>query len=626
MTNLEAALSYLDKGLSVIPLWSPDLVRKSPPQKFKERLQKALAENDNIDDPLPKEAVILDLLTKQCKQPILPGWKKYQTELPTRQEVTQWFSEDPPPNVAILTGKLSKVVVFDVDSENGKQYADDEGGFPEDTVRVKTGKGVHVYVKHPGFLVKNQVDTGIGLDIRGDGGYAVAPPSRHASGREYEWEEGSSIYQIDPAPCREWMIDYLQQEGTKKKGSKSASKDPQATAPTTTSKKENEYLEILKNGCTQGERNHKATKLIGHWLKSHRNYSEVWEMVRIWNQGKNTPPMDESELKATFESIKKAEQRSEAPKLDVDAFLDKPSQIIKEYDENYLRIAFGGDTLSSLEHEMNGGLVGGRFYLIGGIPSSGKTVLLNNMADNICLNDHPVLVFSYDDGRSELRYRTFARFSGLTIEEFNKNIPPKQSIKNFCEHVDVKKILQLKYVVQNMIPTDKWEDLIDQIRKRHKKAPVIMIDYLRKLRTDNKISDERLRVDNIILGLTDLAKKHNIPIVAISELARDSYRSGQRLSMASFKESGTIEYEASWLGILAAVSEEADGRYVIKENWENIIQQDGIIDLIVYKAKRGTGKTGRVPLQIDKMNMTVMDRDYVDSPETNIRGPHSSKF
>ena len=158
------------------------------------------------------------------------------------------------------------------------------------------------------------------------------------------------------------------------------------------------------------------------------------------------------------------------------------------------------------------------------------------------------------------------------------------------------------------IPIEKWGDLIDQIQKLCRKAPVIMIDYLRKLRTENTTSDERLRVDNILLNLTSLAKKHNIPVLAISELARDSYKSGQRLSMASFKESGTIEYEASWLGILAAV-EEINGGYNLKNDWEKIIEHDGNVDLIVFKAKRGTGITGKIPLKVDRDKMTVTDRE-----------------
>jgi len=39
-----------------------------------------------------------------------------------------------------------------------------------------------------------------------------------------------------------------------------------------------------------------------------------------------------------------------------------------------------------------------------------------------------------------------------------------------------------------------------------------------------------------------------------------------------------------------------------------MIQQDGNIDLIVFKAKRGTGITGKIPLKVDRNKMTVSDR------------------
>jgi len=104
-----------------------------------------------------------------------------------------------------------------------------------------------------------------------------------------------------------------------------------------------------------------------------------------------------------------------------------------------------------------------------------------------------------------------------------------------------------------------------------------------------------------------MAKTYNLPVIVISELARDSYKYGQQLSMTSFKESGTIEYEASWLGILAAVEDDGSG-YKLKKDWERIIDHDGYIDLIVFKAKRGTGVTGKIPLKMDKSHMTVRDR------------------
>jgi len=355
-------------------------------------------------------------------------------------------------------------------------------------------------------------------------------------------------------------------------------------------------------------RNDTATRLAGHLLKNLPEH-EVWAMLKIWNSDKNNPSLDESELRRTFDSVAKLESKSQKQdkKIDVADFLDSAKRVVSVFNEDYNQIPFAGNNLTEPQTRMNGGLIGGRLYIWGGIPSASKTMVANNLTDDICLTGQPVLFFSYDDGRSELRYRTFARFSAHGIEDFNQNRLNDNQIKSVCDDTAIKNIFAVKYVAENVINVEKWPDLIEQIKNRHGRAPVVIIDYLRKLRSDNKTSDERLRVDDILSNLTNLAKKYNIPVLAISELARDSYKSGQRLSMASFKETGNIEYEASWLGILAAV-EEINGEYKLKNNWEKIIEQDGNVDLIVYKAKRGTGITGKIPLKVDRNKMTVTDR------------------
>ena len=295
--------------------------------------------------------------------------------------------------------------------------------------------------------------------------------------------------------------------------------------------------------------------------------------------------------------------------IDVNRFLDTQERIVSEGEDAFVQIPFAGDNLTHLERRMGGGLLGGRLYILGGIPSASKTMLVNNIADNICLNSYPVIFFSYDDGRDELRKRTLSRFSGIHIEQFNRNRVSKDDIVKICRAPQIKGILGRKYVVEDMINLNKWDAIIDQIVKSEKKAPVIIIDYLRKLRTERHIGDERLRVDEILCRLKAIAMKYNTPVLAVSELARDSYKSGQRLSMASFKESGSIEYDASWLGILAAVEEDEAGDFNLMNNWERIIEDTGNVDLIVLKAKRGTGLRGRVPLKADRDHMIIRDRE-----------------
>lgn len=608
MNNLEIALAYLKKGISVLPLWSPEMVKKNPSKGFLKKLEEKMKENSESENPISKEEVYKKLFIDQCKSPVLFEWREFQKRLPSVEEVTQWFTENPSANIGIITGRVSDLVVFDLDSEEAEKYAQSRGGFPV-TAQVKTGKGHHIYMRHPGIETNNRINRQLKIDIKADGGYVVAPPSIHGSGIQYQWEEGASIFDLEPAKCTPWMLEHLQgitAEPLVKKGNE-ASKAMFENQRKRTDKKDSEspYVEILKNGCNEGERNYNATRLIGHLLKKGIDESEVWELTTIWNL-KNKPPIDLNELKKTFESVKAMESKNDHRSIiDIDCFLDNPQKVIEEYEQNYVRIPFGEKNLISLEKRMNGGLIGGNVYGLGGIPSAWKTGLVNNITDNICLNGIPVLFFSYDDGRIDLRYRTLARFCEESIETFNVN--SQRGIRDLCDNLEIKKIMTLKYVVEETILVEKWDNYIFEIKKKHNQVPVIMVDYLQKVQISQKFHEERLRIDYIMRQLTDLAKKWNTSILAVSELARDSYRSGQILSMASFKESGTIEYESSWLGILAPVEETSDG-YKVKNNWEDIIQCDGYIDLIVFKAKRGTGFAGKIPLKMDKEYMTVKDR------------------
>ena len=189
MTNLEVALSYLKKGLSVMPIWSPEAIKQNP-RGFNAKLKAELTKNDETDSPLPKEEISQKVLNGFCKDPLLSYWKEYQKRLPTIKEVTEWFTQYPDANIAIITGRVSGIVVFDVDSEKGIEYAKAKGGFPK-TVCAKTGRGFHYYLKHPGNdPIKNRVNHDLTIDIRADGGYVVAPPSIHGTGRQYQWVEG----------------------------------------------------------------------------------------------------------------------------------------------------------------------------------------------------------------------------------------------------------------------------------------------------------------------------------------------------------------------------------------------------------------------------------------------------
>lgn len=127
-----------------------------------------------------------------AKHPRVAGGLKAATR--DIDQISTWWRRWPFANVAIRTGAVSGLVVVDVDPRHGGVAAlealrRDVGVIALETLTVETGGGgQHLYFRHPGGIVRNDVGRklGAGLDVRGDGGYVLAPPSRHHTGGYYE--------------------------------------------------------------------------------------------------------------------------------------------------------------------------------------------------------------------------------------------------------------------------------------------------------------------------------------------------------------------------------------------------------------------------------------------------------
>lgn len=120
--------------------------------------------------------------------------------------VADWWRRWPAANIGVVTGRPSGLVVVDVDPEHGgvdsmRQLVAEHGPLPPGP-RVRTGSGGwHVMFTWPGHDVPNSTSrVGPGVDIRGDGGYVIAPPSLHAAGDRYVWTSGGR-----PPLLPEWL-------------------------------------------------------------------------------------------------------------------------------------------------------------------------------------------------------------------------------------------------------------------------------------------------------------------------------------------------------------------------------------------------------------------------------------
>ena len=138
------------------------------------------------------------------KFPDLSRWQQYQSRRPTDKEIESWFSV--PRNIGIVCGSVSGgLIVVDFDDVRAFAFCFLESPVGRTPV-AKTGKGVHVYTRLKGggvpkgttFQRKGDAKTWLPVDIKGEGGYVVAPPSVHPTGKAYEWVgEFGSILEVD---------------------------------------------------------------------------------------------------------------------------------------------------------------------------------------------------------------------------------------------------------------------------------------------------------------------------------------------------------------------------------------------------------------------------------------------
>lgn len=113
--------------------------------------------------------------------------------------VERWWRRWPDANVGVVTGRTSGFVVIDIDPDHGgvdsmRRLVAEHGPLPSGP-RVRTGSGGwHVLFAWPGHEVRNSAGhLGPGVDVRGDGGYVIGPPSLHSAGDRYVWSRGGEL-------------------------------------------------------------------------------------------------------------------------------------------------------------------------------------------------------------------------------------------------------------------------------------------------------------------------------------------------------------------------------------------------------------------------------------------------
>jgi len=225
------------------------------------------------------------------KRPLL-RWERLGTTRPTEAEVADWFRRWPQANIGIITGEISNLVVIDVDPKHGGDESLARlqrrlGELPL-TVEAKTGGGGrHLYFLHPDVMVRNRAGLAQGIDVRGDGGYVVAPPSVHPSGNRYSWVPHHSPDERPLAALPRWLLGPIGARAGRSLAN---------------------WRRLITEGVAQGERNSTIASLTGHLLWHRVDPAVALELLLAWNRMHCRPPLEDWEVAQVVESITRLHQ------------------------------------------------------------------------------------------------------------------------------------------------------------------------------------------------------------------------------------------------------------------------------------------------------------------------------
>lgn len=217
-------------------------------------------------------------------------WEALQDARPSAADVAEWFARWPRANIGIVTGEISNLIVLDVDPKHGGDAALErlERRFeplPATVEAVTGGGGRHLYFAHPGGAVRNRTGLAQGIDLRGDGGYIVAPPSIHPSGRPYAWASGRAPDEMPLAPLPRWL--FVPAGGLRAGRSRA------------------DWRKLVRDGVPEGQRNSTIASLTGHLLWHGIDPEVALELMLAWNRLRCRPPLDDPEAAQVVASIVK---------------------------------------------------------------------------------------------------------------------------------------------------------------------------------------------------------------------------------------------------------------------------------------------------------------------------------
>ncbi len=236
------------------------------------------------------------------KHPRIQDWSSKASSDP--DTVRAWWRRWPAANMGVPTGAVSGIVVLDVDGEIGAaslaELERKHGPLPKTFSSLTGGGGQHfLFLHNPRHPIRNKARfLGFaGIDVRGDGGYVVVPPSIHASGRSYTWKPRSGPHDPDVplAELPEWMLP-----------SASGGADGSTGSP--------RLAPAVGEEIPEGMRHDTLMSIAGSMRRRGLGASEIEPTLLAVNANRCRPSLDRAEVHAIAEGVSQYPNVIEPPR------------------------------------------------------------------------------------------------------------------------------------------------------------------------------------------------------------------------------------------------------------------------------------------------------------------------